>query len=492
MLKLASSSAIYLLGTQVACGSRVTDDQRAGFADSAACDLAGQLAQLQLDGAFVFDAAACKAIAVDWGHFVHRTPLGILKPASAGDIQKLLRFANQQAIPVVMRGTGGAAYGQTQTQGGIVIDSSTMKSMAWVDGVDDAVDLGPGCLWFDVVAFTNTKQKAPPVLPDTMYISVGGTLSGGGIGETSYREGAQVDNVIELDVVTALGDLVTCSPTSSPDLFHAALAGMGQVGIIVRARVRLIDSVSQVFTRVYRYPSAAADTYLADMSLFARTESQGAISGALTKGTDGTWTLVLTVTYWSSPTPDWLHQFHGTTDGTVKTWSFFDCLNRNSQPWPTPTTGSPHPYVACFLPKERAGAVVAAILASPTANLGASKIMLFPQITANFRQPLQKMPDSDETIHLRVYRIVSDGEGSANHQKMLDSNLNELLPLILQNGGKVYLPFCPLLSSEQLNAHYGDVLSTFLKAKYKYDPNSIVGMSAGIFGPVKAGPCMTT
>src|SRR5262249_305162 len=108
LLKLASSSWIYLLGTQLACGSEVKSEELSTFlASKNACALVDELGQLRLDGAFVFDAAACTAIAVDFGHYVHETPLGILKPASARDIEKLMAFAHRRAIPVVMRGTGG-------------------------------------------------------------------------------------------------------------------------------------------------------------------------------------------------------------------------------------------------------------------------------------------------------------------------------------------------------------------------------------------------
>jgi FAD/FMN-containing dehydrogenase len=68
-----------------------------------------------------------------------------------------------------------------------------------------------------VAKVTFEKNLTPPVMPDAMMLTVGGTLSVGGIGETSYRYGAQVDNVVELDVVTGAGELVTCSPERNSD-----------------------------------------------------------------------------------------------------------------------------------------------------------------------------------------------------------------------------------------------------------------------------------
>ena len=45
----------------------------------------------------------------------------------------------------------------------------------------------------------------PPVLPDYIGQTVGGTLSVGGIGAMSFREGAQIDHVVALRAVTGNG-----------------------------------------------------------------------------------------------------------------------------------------------------------------------------------------------------------------------------------------------------------------------------------------------
>jgi hypothetical protein len=134
------------------------------------------------------------------------------------------------------------------------------------------------------------------------------------------------------------------------------------------------------------------------------------------------------------------------------------------------------------------GAVVDALLQSPSATVGASSIPIFLMENKNFKQRLQRMPDGAESAHMRIYRVVTDGEGSATHLKILDSNQNEVLPLILENGGTVYLPFCPLLNEEQREQHFGDQIAFLNRMKRRYDPNSILGMSAGLFAWAGPGP----
>ena len=109
-----------------------------------------------------------------------------------------------------------------------VISSSSLTAIRWTD--DDLIDAGPGALWKDVCEVALSRNRTPPVLPDNLFISVGGTLNAAGLGETSYRLGAQVDHAVELDVVTGSGDLTTCSAARNAELFQMVLAGMGQCG----------------------------------------------------------------------------------------------------------------------------------------------------------------------------------------------------------------------------------------------------------------------
>lgn len=94
----------------------------------------------------------------------------------------------------------------------------------------DRVEVEAGMLWSTLLQTTLAHGLTPPVLPDYLHLSIGGVLSVGGIGGTSYRYGAVVDHVLEMQVVTGAGKLETCSPTHQRELFENVLAGLGQCG----------------------------------------------------------------------------------------------------------------------------------------------------------------------------------------------------------------------------------------------------------------------
>jgi cytokinin dehydrogenase len=177
------------------------------------------------------------AAARDFGGTVSLEPRAVARPRSSGDVAAVVRHARELGVSVAARGAGHSTNGQAQVDDGIVIE---MRALRHVHDVrSDRVVVEAGATWSEVLDATLPMGLTPPVLTDYLGLSVGGTLSVGGIGGTSYRYGAQVDNVLELEVVTGNGAIRTCSAVREPALFYAVLAGLGQCGVITRATLRL-------------------------------------------------------------------------------------------------------------------------------------------------------------------------------------------------------------------------------------------------------------
>ena len=212
-----------------------------------------------LDGELLTDPTARTAFAHDFGNVVSHDPYAVLVPGAVEDIVKIVRFARRQRLHVAMSGQSGTPdlreshsnFGQGQVKAGVIIDAKPLSTIRNIDSGSAVVEAG--VLWSQLFDAAAERGLTPPVLTDYMHLSIGGTLSIGGIGGSTSRFGVQADNVLALKVVTGEGDLVICSPTKSPDLFHAVLAGAGQCGIIVEAKIRLIaaETTAMVFNLFY-------------------------------------------------------------------------------------------------------------------------------------------------------------------------------------------------------------------------------------------------
>src|SRR5262249_2585682 len=160
-----------------------------------------------LRGELSSDAAALETAADDFGRVVHKKPAAVLQPGDAQDIAKLVEYANRQGLKGAMRGQAHSFLGQTQVDGGVVIDSRSLTAVRIVkSGRGGTAEIGAGSQWHPVLMAANAQKLTVPVIADT-FLSVGGTISTGGFGVTTYKLGFQVDHVQELEVVTGEGQV---------------------------------------------------------------------------------------------------------------------------------------------------------------------------------------------------------------------------------------------------------------------------------------------
>ncbi|KAF2285040.1 hypothetical protein GH714_037518 [Hevea brasiliensis] len=180
----------------------------------------------------------------DFGGLYSFKPLAIIRPAGADDIAVAVKAAYRSpSLTVAARGNGHSINGQAMADGGLVIDMRSTEEnhfkIVKMNG-EIFVDVSGGALWEDVLKrCVSGFNLAPRSWTDYLGLTVGGTLSNAGVSGQAFRYGPQSSNVSELDVVTGKGDILTCSETKNSELFFGALGGLGQFGIITRARVKL-------------------------------------------------------------------------------------------------------------------------------------------------------------------------------------------------------------------------------------------------------------
>lgn len=195
--------------------------------------------------------------ASDFGGIYRQRPSAMVYPATVDDIARVMRALSRVPnVTVAARGNGHSINGQAQALHGVVIDMRSVKDPSSIsisvgkesDGSFYA-DVGAGRLWIEVLDATLRHPGlplAPRTWPDYLHLSVGGTLQNAGIGGQTFKHGPQISNVSKLDVITVNGELKSCSPSMNAELFYASLGGLGQFGIITKARVLLEPAPQKV------------------------------------------------------------------------------------------------------------------------------------------------------------------------------------------------------------------------------------------------------
>lgn len=188
----------------------------------------------------------------DFGGLVRRYPARVLRATSLLDVVNAVEIARRARQPLAVRGLGHSTRGQSLVEGGVVLDASGLDDIA-VFPSDRTVTVGAGARWDEVLRRTVPAGLTVPVLPDYLGLTVGGTLSVGGVGGQSHRHGLVASNVERLTVVTGDGEVLACSRDRNQDLFDAARCGLGLCGIIVEAKIRLVPAPDRVAVVKVRY-----------------------------------------------------------------------------------------------------------------------------------------------------------------------------------------------------------------------------------------------
>jgi cytokinin dehydrogenase len=479
-----SVSRRQLLGG-MAAGSLIAFDLQRRAWVSAAHAQSSAVTIPDLDGELTLEPAALGEAADDFGHIVHRTPVAVLRPGSEQDVVRAVQFAKQHGLTVAMRGQAHSTYGQAQAQGGIVIDSRTLATIHAIS--PEGAVVGPGVRWIDLLTQTLQQGLTPPVLTDYIELSVGGTLSVGGIGGATHRHGFQVDNVLELEVVTGEGKRLICSATQRPLLFRSVLAGLGQYAIIVRAKLRLIPAHSSA--RVFRLFYTDLAMFMADQRIAMADQRFDYLEGSVTLLPEGGASFMLeAASYYTPPsTPDNAALLAGLTplsgSTLVEEHTYFDWCNRlaplvallqTSGAW-----SLPHPWFDVFLPDESALAYVSATLPALTPETtGNGPILLYPFPRNKATRPLLALPDSDTIFTLNVLRFAPPDPAVV--QALVQEN-RSLFEQARNVGGKKYpIGSIPFTRADWLS-HYGLGSLLVLAAKQSFDPEHVLTPGQGIF-----------
>ena len=131
------------------------------------------------------------------------------------------------------------------------LDVSGLTGVLQVDPATRTADVAGMCTYENLVAATLPHGLTPLVVPQLKTITLGGATSGLGIEAASFRNGLPHESVLELDVLTGAGEIVTA--TQGDDLFAGFPNSYGTLGYATRLRIELEPVRSHVALRHVRF-----------------------------------------------------------------------------------------------------------------------------------------------------------------------------------------------------------------------------------------------
>ncbi|HEX5690945.1 MAG TPA: FAD-dependent oxidoreductase, partial [Roseiflexaceae bacterium] len=138
-----------------------------------------------------------------------RRPLAVVLAANAQDVAEAVRFARERGMPLAVRSGGHSLAHLSVIDDAIVVNLSRMKHVS-IDPETRIARVQAGATSGDLAGPANAHGLALTT-GDTHSVGMGGLTTGGGIGFMVRKDGLAIDNLLQAQVVTADGQIVTAS-----------------------------------------------------------------------------------------------------------------------------------------------------------------------------------------------------------------------------------------------------------------------------------------
>lgn len=161
-------------------------------------------------------------------------------------------YNDQEVRNALARGQGLSYSDCCLNQGGIIIDCQRLNHLLSFDPSTGLLYCQAGVTFADL--FSLHPEFIPPVIPGTLYATLGGGIANDVHGKNNHRVGSLGEHVkwVELQIGSRL---IRCSQERHSELFRATIGGLGLTGIIRRVAItlrkatRYVENQQQRFTR---------------------------------------------------------------------------------------------------------------------------------------------------------------------------------------------------------------------------------------------------
>ncbi|MDA8695649.1 FAD-binding protein [Flavobacteriales bacterium] len=469
----------------------------------------------EFEGEVVFSGERLEMAAWDFGKVRRRRPAVVLRPAGTNDVALAVKFCRANGIVLSPRGFAHSAGAQMQARGGIVLDMKSMCSVCSLS--DDHIEVEAGAGWDLVLETAMQRGRTPPIVTDWLKVSVGGTISMGGFGFMSFWRGAQMDHLLELEVVTGAGEVVRCSSVAHRDLFNAVRGTHGAFGIITKAiiplepapeKVRLVQacygSLKSMIKDVEHstrhrmtdliHAFAAEKSKASIVTKMNSTEAMPMADSDVKRALDevpGNWVYNLEMV-------DFVGGPHDGGRGRIDR-SGLGCEPGLSHEWEMDWRefcfrvpplvleeqfrgAAPHPELCSWVPLDGKGLELLDSEFSrlhPSQDIGGGPVLFFPLKTDLLSAPFFRLPEAEYCLFWGLLRRAEPATPERISELMADNEA--VYRRVRRVGGERYLPDTPPETPEFWRSHFGPLWSDLVASRKRWDPDGVFASSFGAF-----------
>ncbi len=187
-------------------------------------------------------------------------PRAAVLPASAEEVQAVVRACWEAGVPWVARGAGsGLSGGAVPVEDGVLIGVNRMNRVLEVDLDDAQVLVEPGVTNTEVSKAVAPEFFYPPDPSSQIVCSIGGNVAENSGGAHCFKYGFTTNYVCGLELVLPDGQLVQVGGAELDrpgyDLVGALVGSEGTLGVVTKVQLRIMPAPEAVETLVAFFES---------------------------------------------------------------------------------------------------------------------------------------------------------------------------------------------------------------------------------------------
>jgi D-lactate dehydrogenase (cytochrome) len=220
----------------------------------------------------------------------------VVMPESAEDVSRILRECSDKGIPVTFSGSRTGTVGGALPFGGCIVSLEKMNEIGELDQVSKTIEVGAGVILDAFQKHTESLGYIYPPDPTEWSCQIGGTIATNASGARSFKYGATREFIEAIEVVLADGEIVSLTrgenvarggviefsalsgkvysvsvstykrpdvrknvagifSSSDMDAVDLFVGSEGILGVITKARLRVIPKSQSFFSGIVFFPS---------------------------------------------------------------------------------------------------------------------------------------------------------------------------------------------------------------------------------------------
>jgi FAD/FMN-containing dehydrogenase len=163
----------------------------------------------------------------------------VYRPSTVEQLQEILRVAREMHRSVTIRGAGRSYGDASLGNENILIEMTRMNRILEWDPVEGIITVEAGVTIKQLWEYIIQDGYWPPVVPGTMYPTIGGCLGMNIHGKNNFKAGPIGDHVLSFDFLAASGEMLHVDRTEQSELFHSIIGSFGMFGCFTRVTLRM-------------------------------------------------------------------------------------------------------------------------------------------------------------------------------------------------------------------------------------------------------------